>query len=155
MRFNLITLEPTHSEARILRHSLDELIDQLEIRKEYYWLEKNVPGPNFREGVARFYESEKVVLGALIADMNRLNYRLIPKEFRWSDPYLYSTQAAEALEESLRHFTEWSRHKFDDQFWTTFDRKNIIIEVRPILTSIYFEFTSKMGDYNAVTNSDQ
>lgn len=141
LRLDLVQIEKTYIEGNNLRKPLDYLMDMLELPKEYYWLEKNFPGPAFREGLYRFYESEKDVLASAIGRIRSINWGINEEAFKHFQ--IDSLGPLENLLRGLRVFVERTERQFTESFWDTFEYKSCLIAGMQISESAYFETLHK------------
>lgn len=156
LRLDLTKLEQTEAQARILRPPLDSLMDFLELPKDYYWLEKNFPGPAFREGIHRFYESEKDVFAAVISDIGYIN-RHISKDYIAKvivEPHIQSLARLEVLEQTMRYFLQWTSNGVTEEFWQTFEGKTLFSGGEKILRDVWCEVISNTSAIIASSEND-
>lgn len=141
LRLDLKKLEPIHPDAEPLRKSLDQVMDTLEIPKDYFWLETHFPGETFREGIARFYHSNGVLLYHVKSTMHAINSSIDEPDFRFK-----SVGSLEALFQGLDRFVQQTRYGFTEDYWTHCAHKSVFVEGTRFLQKAYFETLLKSED---------
>jgi hypothetical protein len=147
LRLDLKKLEPLNPDATPIRQTLDELMDSLEITKDYNWLETHFPGANFREGVARFFQKDGDILYNLISTMTAINRCIDDPNFHFK-----SVGALDQLYRSFHRFLNITRYEFKPEFWSSFKDKSIIAEGSRILQTAYTEIILKPYDFPCILN---